>query len=258
MPGLANPRTGPDVFMIYPSPLLPATLIRRYKRFLADVSLADGQEITVSVPNTGSMLGLSDPGMAVWLSRSDNPKRKYAHTLELVEADGTLVGINTGLPNMLVEEVIARGLLPGLSGWAHLRREQRYGVNSRIDILLEDPEKGRAYVEVKNVHLMRERGLAEFPDTVTARGAKHLGELAAMARAGHKAVMIYLVQRGDCDRFRLCGDLDPTYAAAFREARDAGVEAWALGCTLTAEGINADRLIEIIDPVPQGVSSGMP
>lgn len=234
--------------MQYPSPLIPATLVRRYKRFLADVTLADGQEITVSVPNTGSMMGLSDPGMAVWLSRSDNPKRKYAHTLELVEADGTLVGINTGLPNRLVEEAILAGLLPGLDGWAVLKREQRYGANSRIDILLEDPVHGRAYVEVKNVHLMRQKGLAEFPDTVTARGVKHLGELAAMAKAGHRAVMVYLVQRSDCERFRLCGDLDPAYAAAFRVAREAGVEAHALGCRLTTQGIEADRLIGMIDP----------
>ena len=234
--------------MQYPSPLIPAKLIRRYKRFLADVTLADGQEITVSVPNTGSMMGLSEPGMRVWLSQSGNPKRKYAHTLELVEADGTLVGINTGLPNRLVEEAILAGLVLGLDGWAVLKREQRYGLNSRIDILLEDPGKGRAYVEVKNVHLMRETGLAEFPDTVTARGAKHLGELAAMAREGHRAVMIYLIQRGDCERFRLCGDLDPAYAAAFSAARAAGVEAHALGCSLTTQGIVADRLIGMTDP----------
>ena len=182
-----------DAGMDFTTPLIPATLIRRYKRFLADVTLEDGSELAASVPNTGSMLGLSDPGMRVWLSRSDSATRKYAHTLEMVEADGGLVGINTGLPNRLVEEAIGKGLLPGLERYGELKREQRYGTNSRIDILLEDAKLGRAYVEVKNVHLMRESGLAEFPDTVTARGAKHLDELAAMVRDGHRAIMVYLV-----------------------------------------------------------------
>ncbi|MCB1383765.1 MAG: DNA/RNA nuclease SfsA [Notoacmeibacter sp.] len=232
--------------MDFTSPLMPAILLRRYKRFLADVRLEDGTELTCAVPNTGSMMGLSDPGMRVWLSRSDNPARKYAHTLELVEADGGLVGINTGLPNRLVEEAIGGGLLPGLDAYAQLKREQRYGTNSRIDILLEDAERGRAYVEVKNVHLMRRGGLAEFPDTVTARGVKHLDELAAMAAEGHRAIMVYLVQRGDCDRFRLCGDLDPAYAAAFARASQAGVEAFALGCTITTRGIAATRMLPIL------------
>ncbi|PHP67954.1 DNA/RNA nuclease SfsA [Zhengella mangrovi] len=231
--------------MRFPSPLIPATLIRRYKRFLADVTLDNGDVTTVSVPNTGSMMGLSDPGMRVWLSRSDNPKRKYAHTLEMVEADGAMVGINTGLPNRLVEEAILSGLLPDLAGWQTLKREQRYGANSRIDILLEDPDRGLAYVEVKNVHLMRVPGLAEFPDTVTARGTKHLGQLAAMVAEGHKAVMVYLIQRGDCSRFRLCGDLDPAYAAAFEAASAAGVEAYALGCDLTETDITATGLLAI-------------
>ena len=241
-----------DAGMDFTTPLIPATLIRRYKRFLADVTLEDGSELTASVPNTGSMLGLSDPGMRVWLSRSDSATRKYAHTLEMVEADGGLVGINTGLPNRLVEEAIGKGLLPGLEHYGELKREQRYGTNSRIDILLEDAKLGRAYVEVKNVHLMRESGLAEFPDTVTARGAKHLDELAAMVRDGHRAIMVYLVQRSDCDGFRLCGDLDPAYAAAFSRASAAGVEAFALGCTLTTRGIQASRILPVLPALTAG------
>lgn len=232
--------------MRFERPLLEARLIRRYKRFLADVILDTGEGITVAVPNTGSMMGLTEPGSRVWLSKSTNPKRKYAHTLEIVEADGTMVGINTGLPNRLVEEAIAAGLVDDLADYPIVRREQRYGERSRIDLLLEHPERGRAYVEVKNVHLMRQPGLAEFPDTVTARGARHLDELSAMVAAGHRAVMVYLVQRSDCHRFRLCGKLDPSYAAAFDRAAGAGVEAYALGCSISNSEIIADRAIEIL------------
>ncbi|MBN8244496.1 DNA/RNA nuclease SfsA [Nitratireductor aquimarinus] len=232
--------------MQFPEPLIEARLIRRYKRFLADVILEDGTQITVSVPNTGSMLGLTAEGSRVFLSRSDDPKRKYAHRLEIVEADDTLVGINTGLPNRLAEEAIHAGLVSDLAAYPVLKREQRYGERSRIDMLLEAADRACAYVEVKNVHFMREPGLAEFPDTVTERGARHLNELIGMRAAGHRAIMIYLVQRGDCDRFRLCGDLDPAYAAAFAQASAAGVEAYAIKCQITPEAIRPDRLIDIV------------
>jgi len=231
--------------MKFPSPLIEARLVRRYKRFLADVVLADGSEITVSVPNTGSMLGLTAPGSRVFLSRWDNPKRKYPYMLEIVEADGTLVGINTGLPNRLAAEAILAGLVDDLASYPVIRPEQRYGQRSRIDFLLEHPDRPPAYVEVKNVHYMRERGLAEFPDTRTDRGARHLDELAAMRALGARAIMIYVVQRSDCSRFRLCADLDPAYAAAFSRAADAGVEAFVLGCHITADAIIPDRLINM-------------
>ncbi|MEQ8400171.1 MAG: DNA/RNA nuclease SfsA [Roseitalea porphyridii] len=235
--------------MIFDPPLIEARLIRRYKRFLADVTLEDGRDITVSVPNTGSMMGLTSPGSRVFLSRSDDPKRKYAHRLELVEADGTLVGINTGLPNRLAGEAIMAGLVSDLDTYPTIRREQKYGTNSRIDLLLEDPARGRAYVEVKNVHLMRERGLAEFPDTKTARGAKHLRELGDMAEAGHRAVMVFLIQRADCDRFRLCRDLDPDYAAEFDLATARGVEAFAVRCQISTDAILPDALLPIDEPL---------
>lgn len=232
--------------MRFATPLLSGRLIRRYKRFLADVTLDGGAEITCAVPNTGSMMGLSDPGSRVWLSTSDNPKRKYAQTLEIVEADGAMVGVNTGLPNRLTEEAIRSGMIPELAGYATLRREQNYGERSRIDILLDDPARGLAYVEVKNVHLMRTPGLAEFPDTKTARGARHLDELASMVAAGHRAVMVYLVQRGDCDRFALCRDLDPVYSAAFDRAADAGVEAVAIQCQISENEIIPARTIPFV------------
>jgi sugar fermentation stimulation protein A len=235
--------------MKFPTPLLRGRLIKRYKRFLADVALENGETITASCPNTGSMMGLSSPGLGVWVSTNDSATRKYRHTLELVEIDDgagvTLVGINTGLPNRIVTEAVKGGQIASLSGYASLRNEVKYGVNSRIDILLEDPNKGLCYVEIKNVHLMRTAGLAEFPDSVTARGAKHLDELADMVREGHRAVMVYLIQRGDCGRFSLAGDMDPQYAAAFTRARQVGVEALACRCVITPEGIAVDDMVAI-------------
>ncbi|MAB69428.1 MAG: DNA/RNA nuclease SfsA, partial [Oceanicaulis sp.] len=163
--------------MRFPAPLHPGVLIKRYKRFLADVTLDTGDTVTAHCPNPGSMMGLKEPGSRCWLSHADDPRRKLKYTLEVLEADGALVGINTHRPNALAEEAIREGRIPSLSGYGSLRREVRYGVNSRIDLLLESEDRPACYVEVKNCHLMRTPGLAEFPDSVTTRGAKHLGEL---------------------------------------------------------------------------------
>ena len=232
--------------MRFDPPLIPARLVHRYKRFLADVTLETGEAITVAVPNTGSMMGLTAGGSRVWLSTSVNTKRKYRHSLEIVEADGTLVGINTQHPNRLVEEAIGAGLVDNLSEYPEIRREQPYGQKSRIDLLLTNQSGNKAYVEVKNVHMTRTVGLAEFPDSVTTRGARHLDELAAMRKAGHRAIMVYMIQRGDCDRFSICGDLDPGYAEAFERALKAGVETYALAARISAEEIVAEREIEIL------------
>lgn len=236
--------------MRFSTPLIRGRLIRRYKRFLADVLLDGGQTITATCPNTGAMLGLTGPGSVVWLSKSDSTTRKYAYTWELIETDlglgPSLVGINTGHPNRLVSEAIEGRRIRALDGYASLRREVKYGEASRIDILLEDAKKGRCYVEIKNVHLMRKGGLAEFPDCVTARGVKHLRELAQMVAEGHRAVMLYLIQRTDAKRFRLADDLDPAYAAAFQVASAAGVEAMAYACTMSSQEIAVAKAVKIV------------
>jgi len=241
------------MLMRFSAPLVEGRLVRRYKRFMSDVELYTGEMVTAHCANPGSMLGLTTPGSRVWLSRSDNPKRKLAFSWELIEVDlgrgATLVGINTSSPNGAVASAIQNDLIPELTGYASLRREVRYGGNSRIDILLEDEARPPCYVEIKNVHLMREAGLAEFPDSVTVRGAKHLAALSQMAAASARAVMVYFVQRGDADAFALAEDIDPTYAAAFRAAAASGVEALALVSSLSLEGLSPPRPIPLIPPV---------
>jgi sugar fermentation stimulation protein A len=235
--------------MNFPTPLLRGTLIQRYKRFLADVRLNDGTLVTASCPNTGSMIGLRDPGQTVWLSTSDSATRKYKYTWELVEHDlgagATLVGVNTSHPNKIVAEAIAAGKIAGLEGYAVLERERKYGKNSRIDILLTDPVKGTAYVEIKNVHMSRRAGRAEFPDSITERGVKHLVELSDMVRLGHRSVMVYLIQRADVTAFSLARDVDPAYGAAFDLAAKAGVEMRALRCLMTTTDIQIDQPVPI-------------
>jgi len=220
--------------MLLPTPLLRGTLIQRYKRFLADIRLDTGEEITAHCANPGSMLGLKDPGVTVWVSKSDDPKRKLAHSWELVEIEGgILAGINTNRPNKLVAEALAADAIPELAGY-HAKPEVKYRENSRIDFLLTAEGHEDCYLEVKNVHMVREPGLAEFPDCVTKRGAKHMGDLAAMKAEGNRAVVLFVVQMTGCDRFRPASDIDPGYARAFREAVASGVEALCYTCDFTA------------------------
>jgi sugar fermentation stimulation protein A len=237
--------------MQFTAPLVPATLVRRYKRFLADVVLPSGETVTAHCANPGSMIGLAAPGAPVWLSRSDNPKRKLSHSWELVEVDlgsgAELVGINTTNPNALAAEAIAAGLIAELAGYGTVRREVKYGKNSRVDFLLEGPGRPPCYLEIKNVHLMRQKGLAEFPDAVTKRGAKHLEELAGMAAAGARAVMLFLVQIASAERLAIARDIDPTYGAHFDRGRAHGVEAIARRCRLTRDRIEVAEPIAIID-----------
>ncbi len=229
--------------MRFPQPLERGRLVSRYKRFFADVVLDDGREITAHCPNPGSMLGLNTPGLGAWVSVSDNPKRKLAHTLELVEADGGLVGINTMHPNRLVAEALAEGAIPEAAGYGSVRREVKYGTASRVDFLLEDADRPPLWLEVKNVHLMRTPGLAEFPDCVAARSLKHLKELTAEVEKGARAVQLFVIQRTDCDEFDACAELDPAYAAGLTEAAARGVEVLCYACDISCEDIRIARRI---------------
>lgn len=232
--------------MKFPHPLVRARLIRRYKRFLADVEFECGKVETVHVANSGAMLGTCDPGLEVWLSPATNPARKLKWSWELCRVDGGLVGVNTAHPNAIAADAIRDGLIPELTGYDTIRREVRYGRNSRIDVLLEAPDRPTCYVEVKNVHLKRGQW-AEFPDAVTTRGAKHLRELRDVVAAGGRAVMLYLVQREDCTGFRPAADIDPTYAKELTAAMRDGVEAICYTCRLTIEDIT------IGEPLPLAV-----
>jgi sugar fermentation stimulation protein A len=233
--------------MRWPTPLLPGRLVRRYKRFLADVILEDGGEVTVHCPNPGRMLGLDAPGARVWVSRARNPVRTLPLTLELVETDGGLVGINTMHPNRLVEEAIGAGRIEQLQDYEVIRREVRYDERCRIDLLLHRSGHPDCFVEVKNVHLKRSAG-AEFPDAVTVRGAKHLGALARQVAQGARAVMVYVVQRTDCAEFRIAADIDPIYAAGFAAALAAGVEAVCYRCEVSLDGVRLAAPLPICPP----------
>lgn len=240
--------------MRFSAPLVPGRLVKRYKRFLADIVLDSGETITAHCANPGAMTGLNAPGIRVFLSKSSNPARKLGFSWELAEIDfghgPELVGINTAHPNAIVAEAIAAGCIPELAGYGLIRREVAYGKASRVDMVLTGENRPPCYVEVKNVHLMRQPGLAEFPDSVTARGARHLEELGAMVEAGARAVMVFLIQYGGAERFALARDIDPAYGRAFDRARARGVEMLAYRCRLTPEDIAVERAVPVAEVTP--------
>jgi sugar fermentation stimulation protein A len=224
-------------------PLHTGVLLRRYKRFLADVRLDSGEEVVAHCPNPGRMTSCAAPGCRVWLSHHASPRRKLKWTWELSELDGTTVLVNTARPNAVVEEAVRAGAVPALQGYASLRREVRYGERSRVDLLLEDP--GRCYVEVKSVTLRVGPGEGAFPDAVTARGARHAAELAAQVAEGHRAVLFFLVSRGDVDVIRPADEIDPAYGVALRAAVDAGVELLAHRAEVGPGGISVGPALPI-------------
>lgn len=223
--------------MRFPTPLVPATLIRRYKRFLADIRLEDGTEVTAHCANPGSMMGLAEPGMRIWVEPNDDPKKKLKYGWRLVDHGGSFTCVDTSVANRALKEALLAGQVPAFSDYPTVLPEQKYGEKSRIDFLLRAPDRAEFYVEVKSVTLSRQPGLAEFPDSTTARGARHMEELARMASVGHRAMVLYLVQRTDARRVTLAADIDPTYAAAVDTARAAGVEVLALSARITPEEI---------------------
>ena len=234
--------------MKFDTPLIPGKLVKRYKRFLTDVELEDGTVVVAHCANSGSMKSVNEPGAPVWLSPANNPKRKLQYTWELIQIGDAMVGINTQHPNRIVDEAIAAGQIKELTGYAQQKREVKYGKNSRIDILLTDETKPDCYVEVKNTTMRRDLSPgapAEFPDAVTARGAKHLDELGDMVEQGHRAVMFYLVQRDDADSFTVADDIDPTYAERLQNAIKRGVEVVAYACRVTPQEVEITHPVEI-------------
>lgn len=229
--------------MEFTTPLIAARLIRRYKRFLADVRLPDGTEAVAHCPNPGSMMDMADEGIKIWLEPNDDPRKKLKYGWRLIEQDdGHFVGVDTGVPNRVVGPALLAHQIAGLPPYDAVRAEVKYADKSRIDFLLSDAVD--TYVEVKSVTLSRTAGLAEFPDSVTARGAKHLEALTQMVAQGHRAVMFYMVQRTDCAALSLAADIDPAYAAAFARATKAGVQVLAYDCAIDPKGVKLRR------PVP--------
>lgn len=229
--------------MLLPQPLIHGRLVSRYKRFFADLVLDDGRQITAHCPNPGAMLGVKDAGQGAWVSWSDDPKRKLPWTLQLVEQGNVLVGVNTLLPNKLVAEALAQGLIPELSGYTTIKPEVKYAEASRVDFLLSHPDRPPCWLEVKNCHFSRTPGLAEFPDCKAERSTRHLTDLAAQVREGHRAVALIVVQREDCETFSACADLDPAFARGLDAAARAGVEVLVYACAMSTEAIRIDRRI---------------
>jgi len=228
--------------MIFKQSLIPGKLIKRYKRFLADIELESGEIITVHCPNSGSMKSCVGNGWKVRLSYHDNPNRKYPHTWEMVHNGKCWIGINTGIPNKLAEEAIQTGRISELLDYDELKREIKYGKNSRIDLMLQR-ESDRCYVEVKNVTLVEEDGDYYFPDSVTERGRKHLYELRDMVKEGNRAVMLYVIQRDDGNIFKPAAHIDLAYANSLKEVYEQGVEILVYRAKVSPEEIQISEKI---------------
>jgi sugar fermentation stimulation protein A len=226
-------------------PLIPGTLIKRYKRFMVDVRLDNGAVVTAHCPNTGSMQACCEPGRPVYLSRHDNPKRKLKYTWEIIDMPTSLVGVNTLVPNRLVFESVKNRLIDELAEYEKIAKEFRIGNNSRIDLLLRDHSDRRCYVEIKNCTLVTDDHVAFFPDAVTDRGRKHLTELQRLVENGHRSVMFYLVQRMDAKIFQPASHIDPAYCEALKQAIDHGVEAFAYDVHIDLKGISLNRRLPI-------------
>ena len=233
--------------MDYPSPLQRGTLLRRYKRFLADVQMDSGETLTAHCPNTGAMTGCAEPGRPVWLSRSDTKTRKYPHTWELVETVSGMACVHSARANKVVMEAIQEGRIEELAGYPELRSEVKYGRGSRADLLLSDEER-RCYVEVKSVTLCLEGGVGAFPDAVSTRAVKHLQELQAVVESGDRAVIFFCVFHTGIRQVRAAAEIDPDYARALAEALAAGVEAIAWGADIGLQQIRLQESLPVLAP----------
>lgn len=230
--------------MRFEQPLVEGTLLRRYKRFLADVRLENGDEVTAHCANTGSMQGCSEPGSKVLLSISDDPTRRFRHELEIIYSGRTPIGVHTGRPNAVVAEAVSSGRVPELAGYATLRREVTYGRNSRVDLLLEGNGLRPCFVEIKNVTLA-DGAVAMFPDAVTERGTRHVLELTDMVREGNRAMVLFVAQRPDVERFRPADHIDPEFGQVLRDATARGVEALCYRAKVTRRGIELETRLTV-------------
>lgn len=228
--------------LTYNPSLVSGKLIKRYKRFLSDIELENGSIVTAHCPNPGAMTGLKEPGLKVWLQQQTNPKAKLKYRWELVEADDTIVGINTQRPNQIIHQALIGKELEPFKNYDSIKPEVKYGEKSRIDFLLEKKNSSNCYLEIKNVHLKRKTN-AEFPDSVTQRGTKHIKELVHMKELGHQAALLFLVQRNDCDTVSIAKDIDPTYHKTLNWAIEEGLDVYAYCCRVTTNGIMLDRQI---------------
>ena len=221
--------------------LLQGTLIKRYKRFFADIKFKN-KTITAHCPNSGSMMGLIDKGNEVWFSVSNNPERKLKYTLEIIEVKNEKVGVNTFLTNKIVFESLSNKKIPSLIKFKNIKREVKFSDKTRFDFFLSN-EKEKCFLEVKNVTLLREKKIAEFPDAVTSRGTKHLNELCKAKKEGYQSYILYLIQRDDCDSFKIAEDIDEKYKDAFNKAIKSGVKILCYDCKLSNEEIRINNQI---------------
>ena len=230
--------------MKFSNNLIKAKFVKRYKRFFSDHILENGQLVTAHCPNTGAMTGVAKEGVTSWLSESDNPKRKLKWTWELTQENDTIVGVNTHNPNKIIQEAINNKEIKELLNYKTLKREVKYGVNSKIDIFLQDENKVNCYVEIKNVHLSREKGLAEFPDGITSRGTKHLNELINATKKGFKSYLLFVIQREDCNKFMIAKDIDPEYSKTLIKAIKHNVKILCYDCKFLSKGIILNNKIK--------------
>ncbi len=225
-------------------PLVRGILVRRYKRFLADVRLGNNHLVTAHCPNTGSMLSCSEPGWPVYISRHNNPKRRLKYTWDIIEAPNSMIGVNTGVPNKLVKTAVMDGRIPDLTGYDRVLSEVKTGPHTRLDLMLESERTPNCYIEIKNCTLV-ENKRAMFPDAVTERGRKHLEELIHLVQTGSRGVIFFLIQRMDAGVFSPADHIDPEYGRVLRKAVDSGVEALAYDVTITLERIDINRSIKV-------------
>ena len=229
--------------MKFESPLIKGTLVKRYKRFLADVTLENGSIVTAHVANPGSMLELAKPWSTVWLEINDDPKRKLKYSWKLIETNQTFIGVDTHYANKIIKEALDNNAF-GLN-YESYETEIKYGENSRVDFLLYFEEEPKMYLEVKSVTLSRLKGLAEFPDSKTFRGAKHMDELAEMVQCGFQSTILFLVQRSDIDLFSVAEDIDPIYKKSYKHAIENGVQVLCYDCIISREGITIGKRLDL-------------